>query len=496
MLSEQYLGDTPYAGTEYGVSLPAHYTINQGGDNEFAADNPFNIQGVSIGVGPNTSSYSADRAAATWTKITYNGGGTDTVTIDPATMAAGVIYRGLVNIPANSRLWVKTQFNGASGAKFPYAYEPNTGIGEGQAGSSTDNLGAKLLDGSSTNTSGRIASQCYGPEFAFMKGTDGRPVVLVIGDSIGFGKNEILANSGPPITNGAGVGRGGAGGGFLSRGLNDNLVSKQFLGANICIPGSGPSDVSVNGRVKTQHKWNAIAAVTSLNGGIVPATEILCEHGTNSLTGTVSDFTTMMKGYYSLVRTEWPGLRITQTTMICKATTTDGYQTTANQTAASIDQSTGTRFQWNDKLLADKLDGAVDFAVNTYQYTSDTTDRAKWAVQSGFATLQTALVANTSVGSVMVNEANALAVGDFVSLDVDTAGSSGALGNGAHVTGITGTGPYQVFFNTNLTPANAQAVGAKVKPHLAADSAGLHPGTTSNIRTMKAITDWKNAIYP
>jgi hypothetical protein len=87
-------------------------------------------------------------------------------------------------------------------------------------------------------------------------------------------------------------------------------------------------------------------------------------------------------------------------------------------------------------------------------------------------------------------------VGDFVSLDVDTVGSSGALGNGAHVTGITGTGPYQVFFNTNLTPANAQAVGAKVKPHLAADSAGLHPGTTSNIRTMKAITDWKNTIYP
>lgn len=480
MCSHVDLGVSPYDENDFIVGLACHYTNNLQADNEFAATNPFTVEGVSIG-------YGATPATAVWTVLSCISNGSPSVVMDPATNSVGEAFRAqLLSIPKLTRRYIRVALNVAAGGYVPCGLELNTttGIAEGQRGGATTQT-AYLTNGQAVGTGGRLGGTLYSASFIASKGNDGRPVVLGLGDSIEYGKNETGANFAI-----------GAGGGAFARAMVDTSTSLMFLGANMCVPGTGPADIAVNGRSKTSRKWDLLKKVTDLNGGKAPFTDVFCNHGTNSLGtpyNTTIAFVQMIKDYVAVVRAEWPGIKVTYETMKPKATTTDGYQTVANQTAVSIDTDGNVRWNFNDKLLADKLDGAVDYAVNTAQYVSAPSSRAKWDILAGGATL--AQAATSSAQRFYLNETDfgGIQVGDEITIDPDGTGSNGAT---ASVTALdtTTTPNYSIVVATGT--GNAGAIGAKVKPHLAADTAGLHPGTTANKRMVPAITAWKNTRYP
>ncbi|KQP64049.1 hypothetical protein ASF41_22080 [Methylobacterium sp. Leaf111] len=482
MCSHMDLGVAPYATNDYVIALPAHYTSAVPTDNEFAATNAFNVEGVSIG-------YGATPGTATWfTAVSVADaalgvpGGQAGITLDPATNSVGALYRAVAAaIPAGVRRYARVAFNVAAGGYVPSGIEVNTTLGEGQVGQATS--AAAFLTSGTVNTSGRLGGTLYGASWVACKGHDGRPVPMALGDSIFYGQNET-GNAFPA----------GGGGGVFSRAMLDTASSAMFLGTNMAVPGTGPSDIAVNGRSKTARKFDLIAKGTTLNGGVPMFTQLCVNHLTNSLGpsyNTLATVVPMIKAYVGVLNTEWPGIPVAYQLAIPKATTNNGFQDLGGQTVGSNDASAGVRWQFNDKLLADKLDGAVQWAVNAPQYVSAPTARDKWDIQVPTTAVS---AADTAAGGLHYFFADAtwLQPGDFISANPDT-GGSGANGSGASVLSIdTTVTPHDVLVNTTL---GAQVAGTKYSRHLASDSAGLHPGSAANVRMVPAWTAWKNSLW-
>lgn len=444
--------------------LPGFYTDT---NDEFAVANTITVEGISILVG------------ATWTAAP----GSWPQTIDPA-LVPGLLTAAIpVTIPANTYVEGRVVYNvPTAGASSIPAVTPNTGAGHSEAVlGGTSSLAAKLTDGTSVGNSGGH-SDIYCPAFMVAKGGDGRPVFILVGDSIGFGSNEVS-----PIAFRSARGEFG----FLARGLDDNTTTKRLAYGHFCIPGNRPSDWS--NRSEWARKLDAVKMVFDQEGAW-PFDEVISEHGTNSVpTGTYASaggLREAMEQYFDLMQSEW-GKPITQTELLPKPTSTDGFATLANQSNDSNNiYPTGQRWLLNADIggadglgdpashfraRGDIIGSFAPWRASAYDLAGN---RDKLAIRPFSTTLASAY----SSGNSLVTTASP-PVGEIIVVNAAWA---------ATVNSVTGSGPYTVSITPHgSTSAAPLAAAVQAAAH---DFAGLHPSSVAHQTLyMPAVVAWKQS---
>lgn len=294
-------------------------------------------------------------------------------------------------IPAGRALSVAQAFSVADAGSLLSCYD--------NRGSDTCRRHASTSFASVVNSGGNIAisgSAAYsingnypGPAFIAAFGADGRPIFYLDGDSIMYGKGTPEA-IGPQHT--AGI-------------AEPALISTSNGGyvipcCNGTIAGSGyhvtdPENANYNPDIHA-YRRALVDQVTTLNGGTAPFSHYLVNHLTNSIQVNAADQIALSKTRYDWLQA-WHNKPVIQLTALPKATSTDGFRTTANQTP----NDTLTRTGFNDALLSNRLDGRVVFGVDTasalYVGAGSLSDRSKFSMRPFTANLTRDIAASATV---------------------------------------------------------------------------------------------------
>lgn len=430
--------------------------------------------------------------AGTFYRVTFNGG-SNTVTIPDG----GVVVSDAlaIAIPAMTQCWVRTIDTVASlGLSRPGGIDrtngtvnPNTEGLEHNASSAT--LLPKIMSGSVgvvNGTGGTNALYCYAPTCIVGKGAyDGRPVVLIHGDSMMSPANDTAVWADQYGCFGWGP-----------RGLYDNTAGAQRLPhSNMALFGSRPSDRSTRAPGKYRRTGEMFDAIKAVNGGQVPFTAVLSEHINNDasagITGTA--LLSIMQTWWNFMKSEYPAARVIQTAAMPATTDTSGqnrWTTIAGQSFRTTDANwppvnaasiPGSRW-WVSTTYIATLQGNVDAVIDQTSYLSGT-DYGKWKVPAFTAALTSASAANASV---LVMD-NAPEVGEALVVEPDTANFTGP--GAFFVRSVAGSGPYNVTMFTSSV--NAHASGSVVKSASCAD--GVHGSPRLHMRLAGAIIDAKAA---
>ncbi|WP_156466878.1 hypothetical protein [Rhizobium sp. Leaf384] len=470
-----FFGSPAYDVTEPRFFMPTFYQLTTGANpSEIIAPNSFNLEGVSIKVG------------GVWYAVPNA-----SFTIDPSTESCGYLLDPIpgLTIPANSLIEGRVAFNGATGATMIGVSRANL-MGEVAGGSSTS-LAAKLTDGSAITQSNAVARQ-YIPAFMVAKGGDGRPVFLLAGDSIQAGANA----------NGASFGllspRGNVG--YWQSGLDDNTGSKRLAYGTLALEGSRPGDWST--RANWARKLDAVKKVTTANGGVPPFTQIGSNHGNNSINA--ADLYATVVAFWQLLKAEFPGIPIHHSELLSRPTSTDGFQSLANQNVAAVDTynggvaaGMGQRFVFNEKvgkgaLLGDptaqaRVDGWIASSFAPWRiYAYDTgVNRDKLSIIAGAYTLAADVASGATVFT--LTDVTNIQQGDMVGVNYVAAG---AASFDSIVTAVN-TGTKQITLASGAT--QAFTANTPVNPMWNSRD-GLHPGLRAHNRiALEAVVPWKVA---
>lgn len=324
------------------------------------------------------------------------------------------------DIPASSAITIRTELQSTSGASLISFYRLRSGEVARIAPSGTT-FTAAVNSGSAITVAGSTGSNIngyqYGPAFMCAKGIDGRSVPLIDGDSLSYGKGTLDDVATDRLA------------GMCEHGLARSSGTWGTAWGNFTIAGSGftatdPTNGAYNVDIQ-KGRHALVTQVSALNGGYPPFNHIIEAHGTNSLQNTLAEHVRLIKTRYNWLLGMYPGMPITQVTMTQQVdSSSNGFQTVGGQTVLSGNQTTGVRFQFNDKLEADLVDSTVKFAVNTYASAAadSSSNRDKFKVHpfTGITTrITTDPATNTPAGTIelYVNNVTGLQVGSAVVID-------------------------------------------------------------------------------
>lgn len=472
-----------FASPDYAVSNPRFFMptfwqgANGGSSPETANANTIQVEGLSIKVGSTWYTVPATNLPAN---------------MDPAAVAGVLLDAIPVTIPANTIVTGRVAYNVPASGYLPTTPR-NAAFGEASQGS-TSSLAAKLTDGTALGGTGSHADS-YQPLYMVAQGGDGRPAMLVIGDSIGYGANDST-DFNVSVNNWSARGAFG----YIQRGLDDNTSTKRIAHANIAIPGSRPLDITSRTDTFTRKKLDAIKAAYTATGDW-PFDEIISQHGTNSVSGgtTSAALIAGMQTYLSVIRSD-SGKPVTQVELLAKAASTDGYATLANQTASAQDSynggvlgSSNPRWSLNaaigtngqpDASATLRAGGYIQDSFAPWLYGSYDTgsNRDRLSLRPFATTLAAAAVQNATSFSMTA----APSVGECINIQTATGFADG------HVLAVTGSGPYTVtMVMLSQVPSGGAAAGAAVHAELHAQD-GTHPGTPGHRDVYaQAVTAWK-----
>lgn len=429
--------------------------------------------------------------AGSFYRVTFNGGNNTATIADGGVLVSDALT---IAIPALTQCWVRTVDTVASvGMNRPGGIDRTNGtVNPNTEGLEQDalasNLTSKIMSGTVgvVNTAGTNTAYCYAPTCIIGKGAwDGRPVVLIHGDSMMSPANDssVWADQYGCF-------------GWGPRGLFDNTGgAKRLPHSNMALFGSRPSNRSARtagGYLRTAEMFDAIKAV---NGGRLPFTCILSEHINNDasagITGTA--LMTIMQNWWAFLKSEYPSARIVQTAAMPATSDTSGqnrWTTIAGQSFRTTDASwppvnaasiPGSRW-WVSTQYIGTLQTNVDAVIDQTAFLSGT-DFGKWLVPSFTATLTSAF---TGGGTVFQMD-TAPQVGEALVFEPDTANFSGPGAN--FVKSVTGAGPYTVTMINAV--ALSHASGTAVKSSSTAD--GVHGSPRLHMRLAQSIIDAKAA---
>lgn len=364
-------------------------------------------------------------------------------------------------IPANSIFYVRSAWthpvggNTCGGYRLDTSQAPSLGVNNEWYSYSDAPQLSFLSSGTPSsifNAGGASGTGIRGPSGGVAKGWDGTtPVVLPLGDSLGTGANDSV------FTNGLDS-RGNAG--YMKRGLDENSSSTRMAYMNLCLSGSKPSQIT-----SLTKRLAMLAALPN-----IPYTCVWSEMGVNSVGGTFSSFQTVMRNWWSFVRTNFcpNGQKLIQSTLSPKTTTADTYfwTDTAHQTpfsAADI-YPTGVRWLMNDYIRAGalserRIDAIVD--VTPFMIAAGTNDL--WNVSTFTASLVNDMTAGAKTNIVLDASPP---LGALIVYEPGTANAE----TGPEVNSITGSGPFTVGSDT---PSLTHAAGSTVM--IAFNSDTTHP---------------------
>lgn len=353
-------------------------------------------------------------------------------------------------LPASGQLYMRTYSALPSGGQRPGRRQnTDNATGNGQtfvyATATQATALALLASGTVANNSGYPNSYAFGPVCQVADNWDGRPVVLIVGDSIAAGNDNSIGAS------------------WLSNAVR-SAVGGVMSYYNMAIHGTKPSNQT--GDSAYGKKAAIIDTLITMNGGEYPMTAILSEMGVNDASGTnVASLQTKVQDWLNYLKTKWPTAKLIQTTYTPRVTSdaatlqTDAAVMTANVFTPANADRWGVA-DWI-KTKPAPLDGFIDVRA---AWTGSNTGII-WAIPPWSTTLaQPAAIGATSI---VVNDAPPAGVVPVLSPGSSSTVESTTIPIGA----VTGTGPYTVALGKALTKAHA--AGAAVKASPAID--GLHP---------------------
>lgn len=463
--------------------------------------NTITIDGASIEVA----------SGSTFTSLTFSG-------VASATIAAGgvLISDAITGVTLNANsnagsYYARTSVTVASsGNSFPGFLNLN-GTLTGEHASLAASLGAQSWSLTGGTPAGS-QTRAYGPVTVLCQGWDGSPVVLSQGDSIDYGKGDIITASRGTL-------------GYVARGLDDSGSGGGSYAYTIWAIAGQSAAAASEGAATNGHygrRFAAVAAMAALNtASALPFTTAYVEHGTND----GSNIATDVPAFWSMDRTAWPTAYVMQSTLTphtddsvagdssCVATNVAGgdfcWTDTAHQSSSGTPYNAGgivSTFNTNLKNgtyscptgAPQCVDGVID--ITSQIWTSLTGCQAgtqancTWIVPSFTTTLSSAC--NAGVNSCNMNAAPA--VGDDIVFEpgvanlVEAYKSGGNDGGGYVVTTVTGTGPFTVTFTgSSGTLQFNHSIGAAIAE--ANSTSGLHPNVHGAVTAANGVIAAKNS---
>ena len=449
----------------------SNFYCQESNSTEEVATGTYQIEAVAITVTVNgtTSTYAASLPSP--------------VTVDPNSANGGVFVEVPTPwIPANTPLTISYASAFAAGTLMPVYARARPG--ETSRGHDTTSFAAAVNSGGSLGVAGSASTNWYGflfcPVYITAQGTDGRPVCWNLGDSIGTGKGQYDSVAPRAVI------------GLQAIGMDESVYSKVWMCGDRTLAGSSP-----NALASDPNTWSRTIALLAQNGNR-PFNMILSEHGNNTSLDDLASLKTTMKNYVGRLRSQFPDVPIVQSTLVVKATSTDGFRTLANQVVNNTDSSTGTRFRYNDDLLSTKLDGAVDYVVNTVgpiQYDASAANRDHIKIAPFSATLTRATTAGTQ--TIYLSAAPDL----NMALVLDPTGGNAQSMVVTSVATITAGSEYQVGVSVGASSASypARPVGTTVAQMYFADggpqNSTVHMSYAADVLiAQKAWAPFKNSF--
>lgn len=416
--------------------------------------------------------YVDDTGATRIVQPTLSNGGVASATIVNGGVLA--VYTLPAKMPRGQMLKFGIAIGHADGARVPCLDSMRTDLGDTFRKHATTSFAATVnANAALTANAGSAAGNYSGfyPDIALIAawGMDGRPVLFGDGDSIMYGKGtpfsialkRMMGIVEPALAT-------TANGGYRVPLFNSSVAGSGIVSTD-------PSRAEYNPNIR-QHTRALIQQIIVENGGVVPFSHYLAEGATNSIQPTGAGMIALVKTRIDWLQA-WINKPAIQTTMIPKSKSTNGFRDLAGQSPfGTSDASNGTRFLFNDALLASKLDGKLAYAVNTYAAVSYDTgaNRDKYKV----APFSTTVTRAVTAGDTVVFTAAAPTIGAALCLDPQS-------GNGQSriviaIAEITAGVEYQVttFTGSSAGTYAAKAAGTTIAEHYTADGQtavlGLH----------------------
>lgn len=294
------------------------------------------------------------------------------------------------------------------------------------------------------STSPSPNNYAFGPVLQVADNWDGRPVVLIVGDSIAAGNDNSIGMS------------------WVSNAIY-SAVGGVMGYANLAIHGTRPSNQT--GDSAYGRKAALIDTLATINSGALPMTAILSEHGVNDSGGTVLALQTKMQDWFDYIAGKWSAAKFVQTTYTPR-NTNDANNLQTN--AAAMDSATLTPLGADRWGVADWIKtnpSPLDDHIDVREAWTSSPTGISWRV----IPWSTTLTADANIGATSITVSSAPPEGI---VPVLTPGASATVeSTGIPIGTVSGSGPYTVSLNKALTKNHTS--GAVVKATMSVDA--LHP---------------------
>jgi hypothetical protein len=380
------------------------------------------------------------------------------------------------DLPKRAKFGIRTYWSVPGGGNFVAGYRVQRHRGETFRGAgSLAALQALVAANGNTpaldvfyNVVGAQASGqqlAFGPDFMVAKGDwDGRPVVLVVPDSIGESRQEIAHSADD---------RGNMG--IYRRYLDaDDGAFGSLPTFFIAGPGAAASRELLTGAFQ---RWRVLDEIIAMNGGKWPFTVILNQMGFNDSNVTASTWISRPKALIQRLKARYPGVRVLQATITGRATSSDTYRTAAGQTVPNPWQVPGIPGNNNTGLglLNEEIRANTanwhDGVIEVYNAWSDPDNLNKWRGSNSFGEIGRLISNSSSDGVATWNQAVSsvpLKRGYPYLIEYQP-----GLWSTRTIYDCTETAPYNVTFIENF--ATIFQPNAKIQLAICNDGVGVHP---------------------
>jgi hypothetical protein len=374
-------------------------------------------------------------------------GGSSSFTVTNGSWA--ITDENSIVIPANTRYRIGVATNVASGQYRLTPSKSNATEGDGYKTGSTD-VSSYLTSGTLSAGTGTFQ---VAPVMQVARGwlkAGKPPVPLVMGDSIGWGKNEdLLWNEVPMIV------------GFINRALNDNVSSTRYPYCNLSVPSATFYDAT---------KFSVRGAILSYLD--YPFTSIISEMGINASNGAAA--VTGWPAWGAFLKT-LGNKPIVQTTMLPRAIGA------LNLGGTSLAGQTKVDFSSYNTFIRNHTDANISGHIDMGGIVEPALDDGRWLVPGYVSTI----AAPYTSGDLTITLADLPNLGDTLIADYGNA-TYKLLGP---IYAISGTGPWVASIRKNAT--GSFAVGVGVASQITNDL--LHPLTPAALMLAPRVIAAKNA---
>jgi hypothetical protein len=444
-LSHLFFVTSPFPGSDLRFCFDNSWIASDSsGSPERAGSNPLTIDFATVFVGG--------------TPYPVSFGGAGSITLQPNDYIWATVPT-LTSIPADTFGFIRVSCTVATNAFRPAGYRPQTSqiLGEAVEYTATPQA-AKATSGTVSGVGSGANVRCYGPCMAVMSGWDGRPVPIIVGDSIGEGAADgIISTDARGIV------------GYIPRGLDDNASTRMSF-CMLAAAGTAPSQSTglIAGNFK--HRYDIISALPNM-----PGTCVLSQHGVNEmglLAGPTDEagFETVMSNWWRFLRQVFPGYKLIQTTLsprVQTAANNSNWTNQVDQQPSAVDTNpTGAR--WTGNAYIRGKPAPVDALIDVTHSFQDPTNLDHWQTSALSWTLNTAVIVNGT--TISVAGASRPPEGDVFVLEPGTTNVEAFTMSAA---GWAGTGPWTATLGPGGKYGKAHSIGVTIKLSLVSD--GTHP---------------------